>query len=89
MASKSGMQMLVSSMLPGVDFDEIVKAANAIGTKVQEMDARILRMESMLNEIMIQLTLITNNTLPADHAGESNEYLGIVLKRNGMGEMDA
>ena len=79
------MQMLVQSMLPGVDFGEIVKAANQIGIKVQEMDARILRMEQMLNEISIQLTVITNNTLPADHAGESHGYLHALLKLNDIG----
>lgn len=89
MGSKSGMQMLVQSMLPGVDFNEIVKAANQIGIKVQEMDARILRIEQMLNEISIQLTVITNNTLPADHACETHEYLQAILKRNGIGGTNA
>lgn len=72
---KSGMEMLMGSLLPGVDFNELVKAANVIGVKVQEMDARILRMESLLIDISMKLTTIENNTQPDGYAAETHRLL--------------
>lgn len=78
--AKSGMNMLMKSLMPGLDMNAIEKTATTIGNKVIQMESTINSMDGKIDQLLGLLIDVHMNTMPAGAAGETPILTQLMLE---------